>query len=98
MAASKQAYKKRAERLSFCITNRKRYEVTYDSLGECLTRVFRRWFQYRKRYEVTCDMKRDARLNYMIRFQYRKRYEATYDFIACDRLDYNSDVSIPQAV
>ena len=26
-----------------------------ELLGERLTRVFRRWFQYRKRYEVTCD-------------------------------------------
>ena len=33
MPASKQAYKKRAERLSFCITNRKRYEVTCDLKG-----------------------------------------------------------------
>ena len=30
MPASKQAYKKRAERLSFCMANRKRYEVTCD--------------------------------------------------------------------
>ena len=33
MPASKQAYKKRAERLSFCIANRKRYEVTCDSVS-----------------------------------------------------------------
>ena len=32
-AASKQAYKKRAERLSFCMANRKRYEVTCDSVS-----------------------------------------------------------------
>ena len=30
MPASKQAYKKRAEWLSFCMVNRKRYEVTCD--------------------------------------------------------------------
>ena len=33
MPASKQAYKKRAERLSFCITNRKRYAITCDSVS-----------------------------------------------------------------
>ena len=33
MPASKQAYKKRAERLSFCMANRKRYEVTRDSVS-----------------------------------------------------------------
>ena len=83
MTASKQAYKKRAERLSFCITNRKRYEVTYDSLGECLTRVFRRWFQYRKRYEVTCGLSEGKVRKILItEFQYRKRYETT-----CDEVD-----------
>ena len=58
MPASKQAYKKRAERLSFCMANRKRYEVTCD-LQEVDEMEFVLKFQYRKRYEVTCDEKND---------------------------------------
>ena len=56
MPASKQAYKKRAERLSFCMPNRKRYEVTCDSDRPEWAEINLE-FQYRKRYEVTCDVK-----------------------------------------
>ena len=38
-------------------------------------------FQYRKRYEVTCDMKNSLELDPPLRFQYRKRYEVTCDFL-----------------
>ena len=55
MPASKQAYKKRAERLSFCMPNRKRYEVTCDD-DDYFPQELAEKFQYRKRYEVTCDM------------------------------------------
>ena len=41
--------------------------------------VFAAMFQYRKRYEVTCDfVKVDGKIVCM-RFQYRKRYEVTCD-------------------
>ena len=36
-------------------------------------------FQYRKRYEVTCDMHERNTPSTDIRFQYRKRYEVTCD-------------------
>ena len=40
-------------------------------------------FQYRKRYEVTCDVRIDGSnpVNYFA-FQYRKRYEVTCDVLA----------------
>ena len=38
-------------------------------------------FQYRKRYEVTCDAsKREKKECKRLWFQYRKRYEVTCDF------------------
>ena len=38
------------------------------------------WFQYRKRYEVTCDeIEKIAEDPSTIKFQYRKRYEVTCD-------------------
>ena len=56
------------------------------------------WFQYRKRYEVTCDIALAVVALYGILFQYRKRYEVTCD--SKTRLDAgrNFNVSIPQAV
>ena len=36
-------------------------------------------FQYRKRYEVTCDKKSENDLIKKAAFQYRKRYEVTCD-------------------
>ena len=56
-------------------------------------------FQYRKRYEITCD---DSYWNWgyrIVRFQYRKRYEITCDM----KRKWNissivEEVSIPQAV
>ena len=38
-------------------------------------------FQYRKRYEVTCDLLPIHSLVALISFQYRKRYEVTCDLI-----------------
>ena len=39
-------------------------------------------FQYRKRYEVTCDEEHtDDSAKILARFQYRKRYEVTCDFL-----------------
>ena len=38
-------------------------------------------FQYRKRYEVTCDMILTLIKDLIYRFQYRKRYEVTCDMI-----------------
>ena len=36
-------------------------------------------FQYRKRYEVTCDYKVTSMSSIHFAFQYRKRYEVTCD-------------------
>ena len=41
-------------------------------------------FQYRKRYEVTCDIEELAGKELELLFQYRKRYEVTCDYIACN--------------
>ena len=38
-------------------------------------------FQYRKRYEVTCDLKSNTVSLIELAFQYRKRYEVTCDFM-----------------
>ena len=44
------------------------------------------WFQYRKRYEVTCDeYPRDMYEVCRFRFQYRKRYEVTCDWVTVIR-------------
>ena len=40
------------------------------------------WFQYRKRYEVTCDRKRKKKAFCPHWFQYRKRYEVTCDSVS----------------
>ena len=55
-------------------------------------------FQYRKRYEVTCDL--DAIYEKLIEdlFQYRKRYEVTCDTGIWYISDIDNLVSIPQAV
>ena len=37
------------------------------------------WFQYRKRYEITCDSVLSTFLVLSMMFQYRKRYEITCD-------------------
>ena len=43
--------------------------------------LFINTFQYRKRYEVTCDRKFPTSYSWcMITFQYRKRYEVTCDY------------------
>ena len=40
-------------------------------------------FQYRKRYEITCDKTRhEARMTALDAFQYRKRYEITCDSVS----------------
>ena len=98
MPASKQAYKKRAERLSFCMANRKRYEVTCDR--DNLMRVIEGQvkFQYRKRYEVTCDRGVEGANRGSLSFQYRKRYEVTCDHQGGYCQGGLDDVSIPQAV
>ena len=55
-------------------------------------------FQYRKRYEVTCDfVKVDGKIVCM-RFQYRKRYEVTCDACSLVHDGHLDGVSIPQAV
>ena len=36
-------------------------------------------FQYRKRYEVTCDVFKNVETAEAVQFQYRKRYEVTCD-------------------
>ena len=38
-------------------------------------------FQYRKRYEVTCDEVDNTAVDPKGEFQYRKRYEVTCDFL-----------------
>ena len=43
------------------------------------TRVVMLRFQYRKRYEVTCDKQLDQLKELAKMFQYRKRYEVTCD-------------------
>ena len=87
----------------FCVTNRKRYEVTCDGglrhpqphVAESFNTASgmrshvteerndlegdRVWFQYRKRYEITCDPRGITLRLFPILFQYRKRYEITCD-------------------
>ena len=57
------------------------------------------WFQYRKRYEITCDY---GKCNYEEQlergFQYRKRYEITCDYELLREKRAEQGVSIPQAV
>ena len=56
-------------------------------------------FQYRKRYEITCDTRinpTDEQDNY--KFQYRKRYEITCDDAHQQERSSSAHVSIPQAV
>ena len=55
-------------------------------------------FQYRKRYEITCDKAAVAAKFAAVEFQYRKRYEITCDI--CTEADSFRFllVSIPQAV
>ena len=55
-------------------------------------------FQYRKRYEVTCDITANGVLVIDDGFQYRKRYEVTCDREECDYYIRHFRVSIPQAV
>ena len=55
-------------------------------------------FQYRKRYEVTCDSLASTGGEIVSMFQYRKRYEVTYDFTISTFIDKDTLVSIPQAV
>ena len=56
-------------------------------------------FQYRKRYEITCDGKEGKEVAFFTLFQYRKRYEITCDVTAdCGQVTADCGVSIPQAV
>ena len=55
-------------------------------------------FQYRKRYEVTCDVKNISIAIGNDKFQYRKRYEVTCDMIILACIHFRGQVSIPQAV
>ena len=55
-------------------------------------------FQYRKRYEVTCDLEWHSLIGSDFRFQYRKRYEVTCDENPVDGNNFGTGVSIPQAV
>ena len=45
-------------------------------------------FQYRKRYEITCDSKLHVSMYGKLKFQYRKRYEIT-----CDERDNTENFS-----
>ena len=56
-------------------------------------------FQYRKRYEVTCDYICEVPDNPKpLTFQYRKRYEVTCDSAPYSFIRALPEVSIPQAV
>ena len=56
-------------------------------------------FQYRKRYEVTCDMFLKGGNLCAYKFQYRKRYEVTCDAYGAGKgKEVGRRVSIPQAV
>ena len=55
-------------------------------------------FQYRKRYEITCDAVGAPLETYVVLFQYRKRYEITCDLTYSDLSNRYITVSIPQAV
>ena len=57
-------------------------------------------FQYRKRYEVTCDNSSHGHILSIIEFQYRKRYEVTCDLeiLLVRTIVILFHVSIPQAV
>ena len=56
-----------------------------------------RLFQYRKRYEVTCDLYFDDRVSFSLTmFQYRKRYEVTCDrsnFYITSEADHSSNTA-----
>ena len=54
-----------------------RSHVTYTNRDEDCTAIDA--FQYRKRYEITCDGLRVGVSRGHIAFQYRKRYEITCD-------------------
>ena len=43
-------------------------------------RLSKKRFQYRKRYEITCDAELEDGMEITLKFQYRKRYEITCDF------------------
>ncbi len=45
-------------------------------------------FQYRKRYEITCDFRLLGVLRQELEFQYRKRYEIT-----CDKKSFMDSVA-----
>ena len=55
-------------------------------------------FQYRKRYEVTCDLQELLDTTKPSEFQYRKRYEVTCDSGGTIGMGGGVVVSIPQAV
>ena len=55
-------------------------------------------FQYRKRYEITCDKKDQGEKKKQAVFQYRKRYEITCDETPLLEKFVVQAVSIPQAV
>ena len=56
-------------------------------------------FQYRKRYEITCDSEGSAAgSDAEWGFQYRKRYEITCDDVRVGDSGCKDYVSIPQAV
>ena len=63
-----------------------------------LLRVSTSRFQYRKRYEVTCDLFINGEEYNEGEFQYRKRYEVTCDLAVRSRHGDALRVSIPQAV
>ena len=64
---------------------------------DCYTGLLK--FQYRKRYEATCDTKADVKqFAKDCMFQYRKRYEVTCDSESYNRSSDEMPVSIPQAV
>ena len=56
-------------------------------------------FQYRKRYEITCDfIEFNVSRHISTEFQYRKRYEITCDVLFLYKEETIMGVSIPQAV
>ena len=68
-------------------------------LEEGLKRFEEEVFQYRKQYEVTCDLKNmQTAMNLLREFQYRKRYEVTCDIFMTMQEWFHHVVSIPQAV
>ena len=80
-----------------------RFNTASGMRSHVTVRLYDTWewkerFQYRKRYEITCDIKGLEKKSTGFSFQYRKRYEITCDSEWNHYPARYDQVSIPQAV